>query len=453
MRVLIAIGVLLGTAGIASAAGHGHEVHADPSWWLLCLFTFQGAVIAFLASKRYKVEVDGVVKPALSEVQELSIFLLTGAVIAQFWAHGDPEGYHATMHQLLFQIPVAHVDVTLHFLINDVFMCLFFGIAAKELSEAALKEGGALRGKQGILPMLACTGGVVGPALVYVMMCTPDMRGAWAVPCATDIAFAWLGARAIWGPKHPAVIFLLALAIADDFVGMLIIAVFYPQHAFHFMGLVIITLGIVMAWLLKRYAREVPAFQKWQVYMIPGALCWFGLLYAGLHAALALVFVVPFMPMHGRDEGIFAEGESEHVHDTINHFEHASKPVVDIGLFYFGLANAGVAWLGTGAWNQNSMAVFLGLGIGKLVGITFFTVVGFVALKQLGEAKLPVNEGVSMQWVDVPVAGLLGAMGFTVALFVADAAGGDAALKLGALASFAYLGLAVLVGKKLCTPC
>lgn len=94
--------------------------------------------------------------------------------------------------------------------------------------------------------------------------------------------------------------------------------------------------------------------------------------------------------------------------------------------------------------------VFLGLGIGKTAGISFFTFAGYFGLKLIGRGRLPENDGVIMQWRDVIVAGIFGGMGFTVALFVADAAGGHDSLRLGALASFAYLGLAIIVGKAVC---
>jgi len=174
-----------------------------------------------------------------------------------------------------------------------------------------------------------------------------------------------------------------------------------------------------------------------------------GLHLAGFHAALALVFVVPFIPMRDDDEGLFAEEEGGSL-DAINLFERAHKPFVDMGLFYFGLANAGVAWWGSRAWDQNSWAVVLGLGIGKTLGVGVFTVIGLLILKLLGApVSLPTNSatGQRMSWRDVPLVGLFAAMGFTVALFVAEAAGGFASLKLGALASFLFLGLAVAIGR------
>ncbi len=440
------LAILFATVGHAS---DGTGEHGDSAWWLVLLFTLQGIVIWLFARRRYLVWKDGELKPAFSELQEFSSYLLSGAVISQLWIHGDPDSYKATVHDVLATIPVVDIGVSLHFLANEVLMAFFFGIAAKELSEAMLKKRGALRGRKGVLPAVACAGGVIGPAIVYRIVCTRDMAGAWAVPCATDIAFAWLGARAIWGAKHPAVTFLLALAVADDFVGMGIIAIFYPQQPFNVGGLLLLALGVVLAFVCNRAARRIPILGRWQAFIIPGACCWFGLHVAGLHAALALVFVVPFIPMHDRDAGLFIEDEHTSP-DSINLFERSHKPFVDMGLFYFGLANAGVAWWGSAAWDQNSWAVFLGLGIGKLLGITAFTVIGFLLLKLVGrQVALPVDEesGEQLLWRDVPVVALLGAMGFTVALFVAEAAGGYPSLKLGALASFVYLGLAVIVGK------
>jgi NhaA family Na+:H+ antiporter len=328
-------------------------------------------------------------------------------------------------------------------------MTFFFGMAAKELAEATLKRQGVLRGRRGFLPMMACVGGVIGPALVYRAICTPDMAGAWAVPCATDVAFAWLGAGAIWGRTHPAVTFLLALAVADDFVGMGIIALVYPQRPLQVAWILLLALGVAAAFACNRAARRYPILGRWQAFILPGALCWLGLHWAGLHAALALVFVIPFIPMRDGTAGLFADEDATRP-DSINLFEQSHKPFVDTGLFYFGLANAGVLWWGSPAWDRNSWAVFLGLGLGKTVGITLFVVIGFSLLKLVrGEASLPRNEKTDerLTWVDVPLVGVLGAMGFTVALFVAEAAGGAPSLKLGALASFAFLAIAIVLGK------
>lgn len=433
---------------------HEYTVHhGDPAWWFIILLTLQCVGGAWLASRHFFVKSKGTYVPALTALQVFSVFLLLGAAVAQFWVHGDPAAYHATMHHELFTFTMHGYMYTidLHFLVNDIFMAFFFGIAAKELCEAIFKKDGSLRGMRGLLPGLACLGGVFGPMLVYKLLSTEAQANAWAVPCATDIAFAWLGARMVWGAKHPAVIFLLALAIGDDFIGMGIIAIFYPQNEFHIVALAYLGGGIALSWLFRQLARRWKYFQSWIPYAaICAPLCWFGLLLGGLHAALALVFVVPFMPMAGGDKGIFAPGQSGQGYDTLNRFEHAWKPFVDIGLFSFGLANAGVVWIGESTWNQDSWAVFLGLGIGKILGITLFTTMGCVLMR----LRLPVDtkSGEAMVWQDVPIIGTLGAMGFTVALFVADAAGGDASLKLGALASFVYLLIGIVIGKMVYKP-
>jgi Na+/H+ antiporter NhaA len=315
---------LIGVLVLERAAFGADEIHepGGPAWWLIGLFTLQGIVIWLFSRRRYLVWRDGKLEPAFSELQEFSSYLLSGAVIAQLWVHGDPGSYRATVRDVLLAVPWLGTNVTLHFLANEVLMTFFFGIAAKELAEATLKSQGSLRGRRGFLPMMACAGGVIGPALVY------------------------------------------------------------------------------------RAMRDGTA-------------------------------------------GLFAEEDATRP-DSINLFEQSHKPFVDTGLFYFGLANAGVLWWGGPAWDRNAWAVFLGLGVGKTLGIALFAVIGF-SLLQLprGEASLPRNEetGECLTWGDVPLVGLLGAMGFTVALFVAEAAGGAPSLKLGALASFAFLAVAVVLGK------
>lgn len=435
---------------LASNAASLGPSHSNVEWWLIVLFMLQGGVIWLFARRRYLVRTGGCLRPAFTELQQFSSFLLSGAVIAQLWAHGNWDSYSATMHGVLLTIPFLELPVDLHFLANEVVMTFFFGIAAKELAEAVLKPNGSLRGVKAVLPLGACLGGIIFPACVYRMFCTPDMASAWAVPCATDIAFAWLGARAIWGASHPAIPFLLALAIADDFIGMGIIAIFYPQGPFYLPGLLLLAAGMILALFCRYSAKRFHWLARWEAYIVPGILCWFGLWTSGLHPALAMVFVVPFIPMDERDDGLFKHDASTTALDPLNQFERVHKPFVDTGLFFFGLANAGVVWWGETIWDQNSWAVFLGLGLGKTLGISLCTILGFVGLKIVrGRAELPVDEssGKRLTWYDVPLLGLLGAMGFTVALFVANAAGGSDALRAGALASFLYLGMAIVLGR------
>jgi NhaA family Na+:H+ antiporter len=185
----------------------------------------------------------------------------------------------------------------------------------------------------------------------------------------------------------------------------------------------------------------------WPYALIGGTLSWFGLYMTGVHAALAFVPVVPFMPHAERDAGLFAESEPHD--DTMNRFEHFFKPFVDTGLIFFGLANAGVllnaeSLTGTATWS-----IFLALLVGKTFGIWLFTLAGT-------KAGLDLPEHMDMKVMTV--VGCVAGIGFTVALFVvsvaydAAAAGDDLLavidmLKLGALLSFAAGPIAAIMAR------
>jgi NhaA family Na+:H+ antiporter len=166
---------------------------------------------------------------------ENSLFLIGGAVIALVWANLHTHGYHKLVHFSVFSGDLGH-HFNLHFLVNDVLMALFFAIAAKEVWESFLPGGALSNFRTAATPLMATLGGVAMPAILYLIgaQLTGQMdtlgRG-WAVPCATDIAFSYLVARIIFGKGHPAISFLLLLAIADDAAGLIILAIAYPQQA------------------------------------------------------------------------------------------------------------------------------------------------------------------------------------------------------------------------------
>ena len=148
-------------------------------------------------------------------------------------AHDQSEpatGSHGGGHES----PWAHF-LTMHFLVNDIFMVFFFGIAAKEITEACLPGGSLNPIRKAINPLFGTLGGVLGPAGVYLLlnavMGRPEWSKGWGIPTATDIALAWLVARFLFGKGHAAVSFLLLLAVADDGIGLGIIAVAYPDPA------------------------------------------------------------------------------------------------------------------------------------------------------------------------------------------------------------------------------
>ena len=126
-----------------------------------------------------------------------------------------------------------HHEFSIYFLVNDLLMAFFFAIAGSEVWEALLPGGALSNPKKAATPLLATVGGLAGPAAIYIAGCYAlgrgDITNGWAIPCATDIAFSYLVARFIFGQGHPAIAFLLLLAIADDAAGLVILAIFYPS--------------------------------------------------------------------------------------------------------------------------------------------------------------------------------------------------------------------------------
>lgn len=374
-------------------------------------------------------------------LREFSIPLIAGVVASLVWANLDEAGYRAAMHWS----PFGHGSpISLHYLANEILMAFFFGIATKEITESCLPGGALFPLNRAVNPLLGTLGGVLGPIVVFKLMVrllgAPEIAPGWGVPTATDIALAWLVARAVFGGKHPAVSYLLLLAVADDGIGLGIIAVFYPEPAHPtvpgWLGLV--ALAMAIAWGMKRRGVLHPLAYV----LVPGVLSWIGLAYAHMHPALALVPVVPFMPHALRDEGLFVESSGpDPVTDTMRRFEHLFKLPVDFGMFGFGLANAGVAFsqIGPATW-----AVMAALLVGKTCGVTSLALLA----DKLG---FPLPEGMSVRVL--VLAGLVAGLGLTVALFVAGAAFTEptvqAAAKMGALFSVAAVPLAVVGGRLL----
>jgi NhaA family Na+:H+ antiporter len=334
-----------------------------------------------------------------------------------------------------------HHGLTIHFLINDVFMALFFAMAGKEVWESFLPGGALSSPRKAATPLLATLGGIVGPVAVYLVFVgatgeTAALGRGWAIPCATDIAFSYLVARIIFGASHPAIAFLLLLAIADDAAGLIILAIAYPQAP------------IEPIWFLLTFAglgigvcfRKMKLQSFWWYLLIPGSMCWYSFYGAHIHPALGLVPIIPLMPHAHTDLGIFAREELKRS-DTLNAFEHWWKNKVEIILGIFGLVNAGVEMtsVGVGTW-----AVLAGLIIGKPLGITAFTL---LAQKGFG---LEIPKG--MGYRHVITLGMVAAIGFTVALFVSTAAFTEPgavqdSVKMGALLSFGAAALAFIVAK------
>ncbi|HEX5772953.1 MAG TPA: Na+/H+ antiporter NhaA [Geomobilimonas sp.] len=373
-------------------------------------------------------------KQHLSMLREFSVPLLAGVVVALVWVNLAPEGYHHFNHDRIFG------PFSVHFIVNDLFMVLFFGIAAAEITQSCLPGGDLHPVRKAINPLLATVGGVVGPVLVYLVLNEvigePSLRRGWGIPTATDIALAWLAASLVFGRRHPAISFLLLLAIADDAIGLAIIALFYPDPTVPAapQWLVLVLIGMGAAALLRRQNVQ----NYWPYIILGGSLSWAGLFMAHLHPALALVFIVPFLP-HPPHETKHVFEEDIHDRSPLAGFEHDWKVTVDFGLFMFGLANSGVQLtsIGDATW-----LVLASLVIGKTGGIFLMGWIG----QRLG---YPLPSKIGMK--ELALVGLIAGVGLTVALFVAGEAFIDpviqGAAKMGALLSGGCAVVAIIAGR------
>lgn len=379
----------------------------------------------------------------LARIQELMLPLLLGVVAALLAANLFPETYAAILHARPFgdlALGAHHVDVK--FLVDDLFMVLFFGIAAKEIAHAALPGGSLNPPSKALTPLIATVGGVVVPVALYFGLGYAFFRlGAfdgllesyarerhadapaagfgviaigWGVPTATDIALAWLVARQVFGKGRPPIKFLLLLAVGDDAIGLVIIAVAYPDpaHPVQPVWLVCVAAAVLVSYWYRRRGER-----RWWLYVVTaGPLAWIGLDFAHVHPALALCFVVPFLPgpspralAEEDDPGELVVGDP-HRHSPLDDFEHALKPFVDYGLFFFAFVNAGVELSSLGSL---SLLIAISLIGGKLLGVPLF-----VLGARLAGLRLPDGMGLREVLMSAYISGL----GLTVALFVATQA-------------------------------
>lgn len=361
-------------------------------------------------------------------VVDNSLLLVVGAVAALAWANLDLEHYSAFTHAV-------------HFAVNDIAMVFFFGLATKEVYEATLPGGPLASPREGAVPVFAAVGGMTAPASLYLLavwyLGRPDLQSGWAIPCATDIAFSYLVARFVFPPGHPAIPFLLLLAIADDALGLIVLAIFYPSGAVSVTLLAAFLLpAVVLAWVLRRYA--VRSF--WWYLLGPGALSWTGLYLGGLHPALALVPIVPFIPSPKAPITTFGSLGPVRL-DTLHDFETWWRIPVQFVLLAFGLVNAGVPLTSVGAV---TWIVAGSLIIGKPIGIVVTTMLAeLVGFRRAG----------GLDYRSLVTLGVMAGIGFTVALFFTTASFRPGPTldqaKMGALLSFFAAFIAIAVGRVL----
>ncbi len=404
-----------------------------------------------------------------SVVSDFSLLLLAGAVTALIWCNLSPDSYTQLIDDVFWEnsfIGHKHAhhgevvyELSIHYLVNDILMAFFFGIAGKEVWEAIWLKDGALRGKKAVTPLFAAGGGMIAPVIIYLGLASlfgsetfSAVANGWAVPTATDIAFSYLVGRVIFGRGHPAVKFLLLLAIADDAAGLLILAIFYPTGALAPAWLLmsvaaVVTVYTLFNWLPRqldrgRQDRPFSTFMRKRLsfwpYALAGIVSYFAFQESGVHPALSLVPVIVAIPHSDRAFGVFTKPESET--DLLNHIEHLLAVPVEFILFFFGLANAGVLLSAIGV---PTFLVLTGLLVGKPIGILLF---GWLAAYPL---RFGMPDGMSVS--DIMIVGFIAAIGFTVALFVATVAFETGpiqdAAKMGALLSLFSAAIAFLVSR------
>ncbi|MFV0447263.1 MAG: Na+/H+ antiporter NhaA [Vibrio sp.] len=328
------------------------------------------------------------------------IILVIAAAVAMIIANSPlNEFYQAGLHTYILGMSVSHW-------INDGLMAIFFLLIGLEVKRELLE--GALKSREtAIFPAIAAVGGMLAPALIYVLFNFSNETAiqGWAIPAATDIAFA-LGIMALLGSRVPISlkVFLLALAIIDDLGVVVIIALFYSGD----LSTVALAVGFLMTAIL--FVMNAKHVTKISAYLIVGFILWVAVLKSGVHATLAGVVIGFSIPLKGKDKE----------HSPLKHLEHGLHSYVAFGILpLFAFANAGISLEGVslnGLAQALPLGVALGLFIGKPLGIFTFS---WIAVK-LGIAKLP--DGISMKHI-FAVSVLCG-IGFTMSIFISSLAFG-----------------------------
>lgn len=350
------------------------------------------------------------------------LILIFAAIVALFMANTQLQGIYQSFLDVPVSVKIASLDISKPLLlwINDGLMAVFFLVVGLEVKRE-LMEGSLAGRDKAVFPAIAALGGMLAPALIYLLFNGADevTRQGWAIPAATDIAFA-LGVMALLGNRVPTSlkVFLLALAIIDDLGVIIIIALFYTHEVS------VQALGIAAAAIALLGYMNWRGVGKTSAYLLVGLVLWVCILKSGVHATLAGVIVGFMIPLHTKNK-----------HSPSESLEHGLHPwVAYLILPLFAFANAGVSLQGvslSGLTSLLPLGIASGLFIGKPLGIFIFS---WLAVK-LGIAKLPD----AINFKQIFAVSVLCGIGFTMSIFIASLAfeGADLALttysKLGIL--------------------
>lgn len=342
------------------------------------------------------------------------VLMLTTA-LALLAANGPFAAHYFALQEIPMGIRVASHTIEMPFLlwINDGLMAIFFYLVGLELKREWL-EGELADRKRAALPMFAALGGMLVPALIYVAVChqNPAALKGWAIPSATDIAFA-LGVITLLGNRVPngLKVFLVSLAIIDDLGAVLIIALFYGHGvwlpALGVAGVCVLLLGVLNR---RGHTQILP-------YLLVGIVLWVALLKSGVHATIAGVVAAFFLPLRARNR----RNES-----PLRATEESLHGMVAFGILpLFAFFNAGVPLAGlspASLLEAAPLGIVLGLFLGKQLGVFSFA---WLAVR-LGFGKLP--EGA--RWAQLYGVAILCGIGFTMSLFIAGLAFAEADARL-----------------------
>tara|TARA_B100000214_G_scaffold346889_1_gene297821 strand:+ start:550 stop:1722 length:1173 start_codon:yes stop_codon:yes gene_type:complete len=334
------------------------------------------------------------------------LVLLFSAIIALMISNSNYAGlYFDTLNQYLF-LGINNIGLKLSVLhwINDALMAIFFFFVTLEIKREFI-QGELSNIKQAMLPIIGAVGGMVVPALIYVIinLDDPATLNGWAIPSATDIAFS-LGVLSLLGSRVPLSlkVFLTALAIIDDLGAILIIAIFYSGDlSIKYLSLMMVSFIVLLILNKFNIKRFLP-------YLIVGILLWDFTHNSGIHATIAGVLLAMSIP-HRKKEKDFS---------LLLKLEHGISPYVAFGIMpLFAFANAGVSLEGlsfSSLLDKVPLGIVLGLFVGKQLGVFVFS---YISIK-LKFAQMPSNTN----WYNFYGVGVLTGIGFTMSLFVGNLA-------------------------------
>lgn len=333
--------------------------------------------------------------------------LLIAAMLAMLIANSPL----APFYDLLIGMPVEirigplHIAKPLLLWVNDGLMAVFFFLVGLELKREVL-EGELSNIRQIALPAIAAIGGMAVPAAIYILLNrdNPIALEGWAIPAATDIAFA-LGILMLLGNRVPTTlkVFLVSIAIFDDIGAILIIAVFYTD-GISAGPLITVMLCVAALYIFnRRHITKIPP------YILIGVVMWVAMLKSGVHATIAGVILAMFIPRHGREQSGYS---------PLRALEHDLHATVAFGILpLFAFANAGITLIAIEPdylLHPVPLGITLGLFIGKQIGVFGFT---WLAVKT-GIAELPLE----MNWKSLYGVAMLCGVGFTMSLFISSLA-------------------------------